>query len=123
MDGVASVGSYHEVCGADDLWIGDMEAFEVAGRSIILVNVEGIFKAFANMCPHQAVPLAEGRLDGCVLTCRAHLWEFDVRTGLGINPSNKRLAEYPVRIVDGMVQVGDTRLRFNKEPGGVPNEQ
>jgi len=123
MDGVGSVVSYHEVCGADDLWIGDMEAFPVAGKSILLVNVEGIFKAYANMCPHQAVPLDEGKLEGCVLTCRAHLWEFDVGTGLSINPSNKRLAEYPVRIVDGMVQVGDTRLRFNKEPGGVPNEQ
>jgi len=119
MDGVGSVVTYHEVCGADELWIGDMEAFSIADKSILLINVNGVFKAFANMCPHQAVPLAEGKLDGCVLTCRAHLWEFDVTTGLSINPTNKRLAEYPVRIVDGMVQVGDTRLRNNKPQEGA----
>jgi toluene monooxygenase system ferredoxin subunit len=123
MDGVGSVVNYHEVCGVDDLWAGDMDAFSVAGKSILLINVDGIFKAYANMCPHQAVPLAEGKLDGCVLTCRAHLWEFDASTGLSINPSNKRLAEYPVRIVDGMVQVGDTRLRGHRETGGAQNEQ
>jgi toluene monooxygenase system ferredoxin subunit len=119
MDGVGSVVTYHEVCAADDLWEGDMEAFPVADKSILLINIDGVFKAYANMCPHQAVPLSEGKLDGCVLTCRAHLWEFDASTGLGINPANKRLAEYPVRIVDGMVQVGNTRLRVSKQQEGA----
>jgi toluene monooxygenase system ferredoxin subunit len=107
MDGAGAVINFHEVCGAEDLWIGDMDAFSVAGKPVLLVNVEGFFKAYSNICPHQDVPLIEGKLDGCVLTCRAHHWEFDVTNGLSINPSNQRLVEYPVRIVDGMVHIGD----------------
>jgi toluene monooxygenase system ferredoxin subunit len=119
MDGVGSVVNYHEVCGADELWIGDMDAFSIAGKSILLINVDGVFKAYSNICPHQDVPLVEGKLDGCVLTCRAHHWEFDVTSGLSINPSNQRLVEFPVRIVDGMVQVGELELHGNKHQGGA----
>jgi len=119
MDGVGSVITYHEVCATEDLWIGDMDAFSIAGTKILLINVDGNFKAFSNICPHQDVPLVEGKLDGCVLTCRAHHWEFDVTSGLSINPSNQRLVEYPVRIVDGMVQVGDMKLSGNEQQGGA----
>jgi toluene monooxygenase system ferredoxin subunit len=110
MDGANAVITFHEVCGVDDLWIGDMDAFVVADKPVLLVNVEGTFKAYSNICPHQDIPLVEGKLDGCVLTCRAHHWEFDVTTGLSINPSNQRLVEYPVRIEGEMVQIGDHPL-------------
>jgi toluene monooxygenase system ferredoxin subunit len=110
MDGATTVISFHEVCGVDDLWIGDMDAFSVGGKPVLLVNVEGIFKAYSNICPHQDIPLVEGKLDGCVLTCRAHHWEFDITSGASINPSGQRLTQYPVRIIEGTVQVGDIPL-------------
>jgi toluene monooxygenase system ferredoxin subunit len=119
MDGAGSIITYHDICAAEDLWIGDMDAFAVFGTTILLINVDGNFKAYANICPHQDVPLVEGRLDGCVLTCRAHHWEFDVTSGLSINPSNQRLVEYPVRIMDGMVQVGDMKLPANHKTEGA----
>jgi len=107
MDGAGPVITYHEVCALDDLWIGDMDAFSIGGRPVLLVNAEGVFKAYANICPHQDIPLVEGKLEGCVLTCRAHHWQFDVTSGLSINPANQRLMEYPVRISGEMVEVGD----------------
>ncbi len=119
MDGAGSIITYHELCAAEDLWAGDMDAFSIAGAKILLINIDGGFKAYSNICPHQDVPLVEGKLNGCVLTCRAHHWEFDVATGLSINPSNQRLVEYPVRIVDGMVQVGDRTLSGNNQQGAA----
>jgi toluene monooxygenase system ferredoxin subunit len=107
MDGAGAVITYHEACGVDDLWIGDMDAFSIAGKQILLVNAEGVFKAYSNVCPHQDIPLVEGKLNGCVLTCRAHHWEFDVTNGLSINPANQRLVEYPVRINGDIVEIGD----------------
>jgi len=115
MDTAGAVIAFHEVCGADDLWIGDMDAFVIADKPVLLVNVDGAFKAYADVCPHQAVKLSEGKFDGCVLTCRAHRWEFDATTGLSINPSNQRLVEYPVRVVDGMVQIGDVPLTTERK--------
>lgn len=91
--------SFTKVCTVDDLWEGEMEAFEVNGHDIILVSAEGgEIKAFQGVCPHQDIALAEGSFDGKKLVCRAHLWQFDACTGKGINPSDCALAEYPVRL-------------------------
>jgi nitrite reductase/ring-hydroxylating ferredoxin subunit len=37
--------------------------------------------AFEDRCPHRGTPLSRGTLAGTTLTCAAHTWEFDVRTG------------------------------------------
>ena len=37
--------------------------------------------AFADSCPHRLVPLSEGRLEGGVLQCAYHGWEFESTTG------------------------------------------
>ena len=115
MDGAGGVITYHEACGVDDLWIGDMDAFAISGKQILLINAEGVFKAYANICPHQEIPLVEGKLEGCVLTCRAHLWKFDVTTGLSINPKNKNLVEYPVRINGDVVEIGDVPVNADEK--------
>lgn len=54
---------------------------EVNGREIALFNVEGKICAIDQVCPHQGGPLAEGGLNGKVVTCPWHGWEFDVTTG------------------------------------------
>lgn len=46
-----------------------------------LYRVGDAVHAMEDACPHAGVPLSDGTLDGCVVTCRAHGWPFDVRTG------------------------------------------
>ncbi len=46
---------------------------------------------------------AEG---AAVLTCSGHHWEFDPRTGKGINPSECRLCSFPVQIEGEAIRVG-----------------
>lgn len=94
------------VCAASELWDGDMETFDVGDAEVLVLNAGGTFHAYDAICPHQSVPLVEGRFEGGVLTCRAHQWTFDACTGQGINPCGERLTRYPIRIVDGQVQVG-----------------
>ena len=91
--------SFTKVCSLDDLWEGEMEAFTVNQQEILLVCAEGgEVKAFQGICPHQDIPLVDGKFDGTKIICRAHLWQFDACTGKGINPDDCALAEYPVRI-------------------------
>jgi len=77
-----------------------MASFESAdGTEVLLVYADGgALKAFQNICPHQHFELVDGTLNDNVLTCRAHLWQFDVRSGKGINPSDCALAVYPTKI-------------------------
>jgi nitrite reductase/ring-hydroxylating ferredoxin subunit/DMSO/TMAO reductase YedYZ heme-binding membrane subunit len=61
--------------------------------------------ALANHCSHQNGPLGEGRIiDGCV-TCPWHGWQYRLSDGCAPAPFTERLATYPVRIKDGIVEV------------------
>lgn len=107
--------AYQKACALDDVWEGEMLEVDVGEHVVLLVGVEGGgVRAFQGRCPHQDIPLAEGRFDGHVLMCRAHQWTFDVRTGQGINPGNCRLAEYPVKVdgEDVMIDVEGVQPQF-----------
>lgn len=90
-----------KVCTLDDVWEGDMQAFDVSGTRILVVHLPGgEVRATQVECPHQQGDLTEGLLDGTTLTCPVHLWEFNVQTCQGINPGHATIASYPVK-VDG----------------------
>ena len=91
--------AFVKLCKLEDLWEGEMESFEVDGVEILVVwPTDGEIVAFQAVCPHQDIPLVEGKFDGKSLICRAHLWQFDIADGKGINPSDCALAVYPVRV-------------------------
>ena len=102
-----SVGdTFTPVCAEDDLWEGETFVCEVDGHQVLVVHTDrGEFLAVQGTCPHQGVSLELAEVDGSVLTCPMHLWQMDVADGSGINPSHAALALYPVRVVDGTVQV------------------
>lgn len=89
-----------------DLWEGEMVGLRLGCTDVLLVHLGGEeIHAYDNRCPHAGSRLHEGRLMGATLRCAAHLWEFDARTGHGVNPRSCRLRRYPVKIVDGAVLV------------------
>jgi toluene monooxygenase system ferredoxin subunit len=94
------MGTWHDTISIDDLWEGDMTAVDVDGQSVLLVNVDGTVRAYANQCPHQASSLDEGDLDGQTLTCATHLWEFNALTGAGINPGDACLRAFAAKVGD-----------------------
>ncbi len=55
----------------------------VGDEEIGLYRIGDDVFAMHNSCPHQGYPLSEGELDGTQIVCPAHLWAFDVCTGLG----------------------------------------
>jgi toluene monooxygenase system ferredoxin subunit len=82
----------------DELWIGEKLGVVVAGRPVLLVNVEGTICAYEDRCRHKGIALSLGKLEGHVLTCSVHGWIYDARTGAGINPESARLPRFPVRV-------------------------
>lgn len=81
-----------------DVASGTIREFQVGGKAVALANVNGEFHAIDNVCLHRGGPLADGPLEGNIVTCPWHGWEYDVRTGrVGQNPS-AGVACYPVEI-------------------------
>jgi nitrite reductase/ring-hydroxylating ferredoxin subunit len=105
-----------EVCGIDELWDGEMECLRVGNEDILLLKLDGQIHAYQGRCPHQGVALAEGELDGGVLTCRAHHWQFDAANGQGVNPKSARLKSFPVRVVERKVIIEIERGNDGVEP-------
>jgi nitrite reductase (NADH) small subunit len=66
---------------------GSIREVQVAGKPVALANVGGRFYAIHNTCLHRGGPLGQGQLDGTVVTCPWHGWQFDVTTGKAVmNP-------------------------------------
>ena len=78
---------------------GTGKPVEVNGKEIALFNAGGTFYALDNTCPHRGGPLGEGELEGTVVTCPWHSWQFDLTTGESLIDDLK-VGCYPVR-VDG----------------------
>lgn len=60
---------------------GTMKSFEVTGRVLLLAMVEGKYYAADNRCPHLGGSLADGKLEGTVVTCPLHGSQFDLVDG------------------------------------------
>jgi len=89
-----------KVASISELSVGSSKTVEVNGKAIALFNVGGKIYALDNTCLHQGGPLGEGLLEGEVVTCPWHMWEFNVRTGEKVGEPSLRVATYPVQ-VDG----------------------
>jgi nitrite reductase/ring-hydroxylating ferredoxin subunit len=72
---------------------------------VAVFNVEGELCAIEGTCPHRGGPLAEGMVRHGVVMCPLHWWRFDLRTGQHVGDPGLRLTRFPVRIVNGTVEV------------------
>jgi toluene monooxygenase system ferredoxin subunit len=97
--------AFQKVATLDDLWSGEKLGLVVAGRKVLLVNIDGTIYAYEDKCAHLGVALSDGHLHGTSLTCRAHHWEYDVCTGRGRNPATACLQAYAVRVDRGHILV------------------
>lgn len=69
------------VARAGEIPPGQGRSFSVGRYEVAVFHVDGAFFAIENSCPHQGGPLADGWLEGPLVTCPWHGWCFDVRSG------------------------------------------
>jgi len=75
------------------------------GREIALFNLDGQFYAIDNECIHASGPLGEGAVEGGVVTCPIHAWEYDIPSGACLTIPEERVARYAVKVEAGGVWV------------------
>ena len=85
------------VANASEVPAGGAKAFRSGRHEVAIFNVGGEFYALANTCPHQGGPIADGFLEGALITCPWHAWCFDVRTGKMTLGEFARIDRFAVR--------------------------
>jgi nitrite reductase/ring-hydroxylating ferredoxin subunit len=96
--GETSMANFVKVASTSDLKPGAAMTVEVDGKTIALFNVAGKIHATDNTCLHQGGPLGEGILDGEIVTCPWHQWEYNVRTGEKVGSNSIKVNTYPVEV-------------------------
>jgi nitrite reductase/ring-hydroxylating ferredoxin subunit len=94
------------------LQLGPIEAYPPGGHTAkiekqqlaVLRTEQGDVHIVDNRCPHEGYPLAQGKLDGCILTCAWHNWKFDVRDGLAVL-GGEGVRVFPCRVREGVLEV------------------
>jgi catalase len=77
---------------------------------ISVANVGGVLHAFDDLCTHRQCSLAQGTLEGPVVTCPCHGSQFDVTTGEVVRgPARETLQTYETRSDGSRVVVGTLR--------------
>ncbi len=98
---------------------GTSTTVKAFGTTVAIFNVEGELFAVSNHCPHHGGPLCHGRisgtalpsrpyeyrygLEGRVLTCPWHGWEFDLESGRTIFDSSVRVKTYEAWVEDDKI--------------------
>jgi nitrite reductase (NADH) small subunit len=100
-----AVGQLHTVARAADVPPGTAKVVKAGEREFALYNVDGVFYATQGKCLHLKGPLGHGKLDGCVITCPWHGWQYDVRTGENEFDRALALETLDVIVEDGEVKV------------------
>jgi len=77
----SSDDNWFTVCKTSDCPPGEGREVVAGGRLVALFNVDGEYFALDGVCPHQGGPLGKGAVQGCIVTCPWHGWQFDVRSG------------------------------------------
>ncbi len=98
---------YVSVAREDEIRPGDVAVVDAAGKSLCIGHCEdGTWGAIDNVCTHDGGILGEGELDECAVECPRHGARFDLKTGKVLAlPAVYPVNAYPVRIVDGRVEV------------------
>jgi 3-phenylpropionate/trans-cinnamate dioxygenase ferredoxin subunit len=103
---------------AADIPVGSRQCVTVAGRDIVVFNVDGEYFGLADKCPHRGARLSAGMLVGRIesggygdyhlksrgttVRCPWHGWEYDLKTGRSFcDPNHVRARGYEIEAVPG----------------------
>ena len=116
-----------DLIASDQVPAGAMKEVDLDGHPLMVANVAGTFFVADGRCPHLAGHLAEGVLEGTVVTCPRHGSQFDLTDGHVIRWTHftdltacavLELAKHPrpLRVYEAVVEDGMVKVGPQKEP-------
>lgn len=125
-----AANGFIELVRTDGLTPGTMREVEVDGHHFLVANIDGRFLVTDARCPHLGGHLANGVLDGSIVTCPLHHSRFDLEDGSCLRWTEwegalltiadlvrhpRPLRAYESRVENGTIWVGP-----QKPPGTAP---
>ncbi len=112
------MSSFYPALTAADLPDRTSKSVEVEGVKLAIARLGERFYAVENRCTHMGVSLSEGPLsEGGEIVCPWHSAKFCARSGeLRSGPGFCSLKTFPVRIVNGVIEVAIAPERFQPHP-------
>ena len=77
----------------------------IGGHSVLMSYRNSSWWAIANICPHRGEVLSDGLVQGDCVTCPGHFWRFSLTDGAKQGDERVRVATYPVRMVDDVLEI------------------
>jgi 3-phenylpropionate/trans-cinnamate dioxygenase ferredoxin subunit len=98
---------YIDISPADQLSVGERLFIDLNGKSIVLFNIAGKLFAIGDICSHDNGPVGDGEIEEGEIICPRHGGRFAVISGKATSlPALVDIPAYPVRISNGMIQIG-----------------
>ena len=98
--------NFVKVASTSDLKPGTAMTVVANGKDIALYKVGGKIYATDNTCIHQGGPRGEGILEGEVISCPWHMWEYNVCTGEKVGNNSIKVTTFPVEVEGTDIKVG-----------------
>jgi len=99
------MANFVKVAAVADVPPGTGKCVEANGKQIAVFNVGGAFHAIDNTCLHRGGPLGEGELEGTIVTCPWHGWQYDVTSGVNTMDESQRVDRYETKVEGDAVLV------------------
>ena len=101
--------AYIELSKTSDFAGTKIKSFSVMGKKIgVVKEADNQFFAIEIACKHQGADLSQGKLEGDVLTCPRHGWQYNLKTGVCLNHDSPRLKKHDVVIEGHAIKVSLT---------------
>jgi len=99
--------NYVPIGRADELTEEEPLLIDIGGQPIAVISSQDGLYAIDDMCSHDGGSLADGDIEDGEIICPRHGARFSLETGQALTlPAVKDIRVYPVRILDGGLQVG-----------------
>ncbi len=102
------------VCPLEDLQRDGHRVVAAEGRTVLVLESEGIVYAVDNRCPHMGFPLARGTVSDGILTCHWHHAKFDLAGGCTFDPFADDVTPFRTRVTDEVVWLDPVPIEDDK---------
>lgn len=94
-----------------DIPLDSCKTVWVDDELVVVYHLSDGYYAIQDLCTHENAPLSDGLVENGEVECCLHGARFSIKTGEALTPpAYEAVPTFPVRIIDGRVEVRDARL-------------